>query len=106
MPDTHPNEARRLGESIKLEYLMAIPSSFRTDFAAKIAALVALAEQAPPSPAKVEPAEGLVSVPKEPTRAMLQAGSAAADGFGTPLTRTANAYRAMLAAAPHAGENK
>ena len=39
-------------------------------------------------------------VPDVPTKAMLHAGSAAADSFGTPLTRTGMAYRAMLVAAP------
>jgi hypothetical protein len=41
-------------------------------------------------------------VPEVPTKVMLHAGSAAADGFGTPLTRTGMAYRAMLSAAPSA----
>lgn len=41
-------------------------------------------------------------VPEVPTKVMLHAGSAAADGFGTPLTRTGLAYRAMLSAAPSA----
>jgi hypothetical protein len=44
--------------------------------------------------------EGYVAVPVEPTDQMTLAGSYAADALGTPLTRTANAYRAMIAARP------
>ena len=44
--------------------------------------------------------EGWRLVPVEPTDNMLYAGSLAADGFGSPWTRTANAYKAMLSAAP------
>lgn len=44
--------------------------------------------------------EGHVVVPNEPTMAMLHAGSRGAACLGTPLTRTASAYRAMLTAAP------
>jgi hypothetical protein len=43
--------------------------------------------------------EGWKLVPVEPTKDMLSAGSRAADGYGTPWTRTANAYKAMLDAA-------
>ena len=45
----------------------------------------------------------LVAVPVEPTEAMLLAGSAGASCYGSPLTRTESAYRAMLAAAQEAG---
>ena len=44
--------------------------------------------------------EGWQLVPETPTTIMLQAGSRAAQGFGTPLTRTEHAYCAMLDAAP------
>jgi hypothetical protein len=42
---------------------------------------------------------GWVSVPAEPTDAMLAAGTEAASGYGTPYTRVANGYKAMIAAA-------
>lgn len=47
--------------------------------------------------------DGWVPVPIQATMAMLQAGSAAADGLGSPLTRTECAWNAMLAAAPSRG---
>lgn len=49
--------------------------------------------------AAAEP-KGWKLVPTEATMKMLQAGSAAAQGLGSPLTRTECSYNAMLAASP------
>lgn len=74
-----------------VDEMLKVPSMKRTAFAA-IDALARLAAQGQ--------RQGWQWVPMDPTMPMLMAGSRAADGFGTPLTRTDNAYKAMLAAAP------
>ena len=46
-------------------------------------------------------AEGWLLVPVNPTKDMLHRGSDGAQCFGTAMTRTESAYRAMLAASPN-----